>query len=485
MNKKVIVALLLTHGIKDSTGKEFTEQTPDAEFETGLNALATKKDLLAEDRFKAIEAKLDLAETKRITDKVLTHVEAGRITNDEAAIWVAAARTDEKGTLAILDAKPSALEAGFAVSASGRIELGETRRESASNAVQRFEPVARIIESHKALPKLSKNGGISRDEAVFNEVLANWDAIYAQALKQDVRRGITPMNANSITGFTTAFLLSGSLTPLQNVWAPLMAFSKDYSPDPYKPLATPTLKNSTAASSTLTDATNFAQGNSTVGALTATMHQYTQPFQISNTDLNSGLRMEDLVTINRGAFANKIIDVALAPVTAANFTATPVISAPAAFGFSDSAYLQGQLQKADIVNLILDGTYLASLSNTPGFFQQAGTVFGSNTAWQAFGWNMICKNSRWTGAGNNIKGFACNPQALIGIMGLPLTPPNIGQGGIFNVETVTIPGLNISVAIYTWWDVNARTMWTSFDVMAGFALGDATAGILVASGTPS
>ncbi len=472
MNKKTIVALLVTHGIKTPDGKDLTENSTDLELETALAALAKKPGADVAAQFAAINAKLELSETKRVTNEVLQRVKAGKITNEDAPVWIAAAVKDEAGTLAILD-KKEAVEEGAAINFSfNRVSMGEKEKTPLAHAMKSFEPVAKIIEDSKG-----------NKAAVHTTLMADWDNIYAEACRRDARKGMQPMNANSISGFTTAFLLSGSLTPLQNVWAPLMAISKDYSPDPYKPLATATLKNPTAASATLTNATNFAQGNSTVGALTVTMNQYTQPFQISNLDLNSGLRMEDLVTINRAAFANKIIDVALTPVTAANFPGTPVISSAAAFGFAELALLQGRLQKSDIANLILDGTYVASVANTPGFFQQAGTVFGANTAWSAFGWNMIAKNSRWTGAGANIIGFACNPQALIGVMGLPLNPVNF-PGGIFNVETVQIPGLNISVALYTWWDVNARTMWTSYDVMAGFSLGDGTAGYLVASNTP-
>ena len=277
-----------------------------------------------------------------------------------------------------------------------------------------FAPVANILSQHKGNP-----------QAARKELLKNWDGIIAAATKQDIKKGLMPMNANSISGFTTAFLLSGSLTPLQNKWAPLGAISRDYSPDPYKPLATATLKNPTAASATLTDATTFNSGNSTVGALTATMHQYTQPFQINNTDLNSGLRMEDLITINQAAFADKVIGVALAPVTVANFGAATVTSSAAAFGFNELATLQGALQKANKKNLILDGTYIARVANTPGFFQQAGTVNGNPGAWSAFGWDGIYLNSNWSGAGTNIKGIALDPQALFGIIGLPLTPVGV------------------------------------------------------------
>jgi len=423
---------------------------------------------VSRDEFNNLITALAAQNKAAVEAKVLAFVATGHITNDEAPIYVAAAMNDEAGTLAILNKKEPAINGSV-------ISFGASVNMPAGEGVLQLPEVANIVNEAKG------------DQSVaFRKVMANWETLYKKAQAMDLKRGMQPMNANSISGFLTAFLLSGSLTPLQNKWAPLMALCRDYSTDPYKPLATATLKNPTAASATLTDATTFNSGNSTVGALTATMHQYTQPFQINNTDLNSGLRMEDLVTINQAAFADKIISVALAPVTAANFNASgdAIISSAAAFGFNELATAQGLIQKANKRNLILDGTYIARIANTPGFFQQSGTVNGNPGAWSAFGWDGIYLNSNWTGAGANIKGIALDPQAIFGIMGLPLTPVSGAGGGIFNVNTITIPGVNVSVAIYTWWDVNTRTMWTSYDLVAGFGLGDGTAGKLIASGTP-
>jgi hypothetical protein len=244
------------------------------------------------------------------------------------------------------------------------------------------------------------------------------------------------------------------------------------------------LKHVTAGATAQTDATNFESGDSTVAALSVTMHQYTVSFQVTNSDLNSGLRMENLVKINTANFANKVTEVATAPITVATFTNTPVISAAAAFGFSDLATLQASLKKSPIKNLILDGSYIARIANTPGFFQLAGTVGGASAgqtgAWKAFGWDLIAQLSDWTGADANVQGFACNPQAIVGITGLPLTPPNI-PGGILQQTTMVVPGLEIPVAAYNWFNPSTRTMWCSYDIMLGVTAGDTSAGTIVKS----
>ena len=111
--------LLLEHSIKNSAGKDFAETDTDAEFETGLKTLAKKPGLAADARMQAIEAQLAAAETRRVTDKVLTYVEAGKITNEEAEIFVAAALNDETKTFALLDKKEASIPGGSPLSWSG------------------------------------------------------------------------------------------------------------------------------------------------------------------------------------------------------------------------------------------------------------------------------------------------------------------------------------------------------------------------------
>src|ERR1051325_2781715 len=149
----------------------------------------------------------------------------------------------------------------------------------------------------------------------FRALKAAWDGLHTHGLELDRRGQAIAGNSYSST-LTTAFLMDGAVTDLQNRWAALAAFSVNFSTDPYKPKATGELKHVTVGSTTGTDLTNFETGtaaDATVVPATVVMHQYTQPFQVSNTDLQSGLRMGDLVTINSALFANKVIEVGTAP----------------------------------------------------------------------------------------------------------------------------------------------------------------------------
>jgi hypothetical protein len=337
----------------------------------------------------------------------------------------------------------------------------------------------RIVEGLSPLEKIQAEH--KTPQARNAEYLKNWDSLMADAMKRGSAPGL-PVAANTYSAtLVTAKLLDGAITDLQNVWAPLGAFTLDFDPDAYKPNAVCILKHVTAGAATQTDATDFESGgNSTVAPVSITPHQYTQNFQVSNADLNNGLRMENLTKINTGNFANKVIEVATVPITVAIFGAATVTSSAAAFSFTDLATLQAALKKSPIKNLILDGAYIARIANTPGFFQSAGVVGGNPGAWKAFGWDLIAQNTDWTGAGANVVGFACAPQAIAGVVGLPLTPGGI-PGGILAMNTEQVPGLNITIAAFTWFSTKTRTLWSSLDVILGVKECDTTAGFVITS----
>jgi ATP-dependent protease ClpP protease subunit len=331
----------------------------------------------------------------------------------------------------------------------------------------------------------------------------DWNQILIEACRRDVRSGSVkdplfaalasaginpfsnqqmpfPQNANTITSVLTSFLMDGSVTDLQNRWAMLRAFSMDTRPDGYKPLAPGILKHVTAFSTAQTDPTSYESGNSTVAPVTVTPHEHSVSYQISNIDLNSGVRMQDLVTGNTANFANVVIEAAIAPISVANFGAATVIRAAELFSFTDLATLQAALKKSSIKNLIIDGSYIARISNVPGFFQVAGTVGGSPQAWKPYGWDGIYNNTDWTGSAANAQGFACNPQAIGGIIGLPILP-SVNTSGVFSSSTMTVDGLDIQVLAEAWFNPATRTSWNSLRCIDGFAKVDATAGFILTS----
>jgi hypothetical protein len=305
------------------------------------------------------------------------------------------------------------------------------------------------------------------------------------------RNGVMPVAANTFSAsLTTNFLITGAVTQLSPKFAPLRAFARDNSVDPYKPLATGQMKftqSSQDGTDVQTNETNWetaGHSDSTVNNVQITVSQYSSIMHVTNSELNSGLRMEDLVTAKLATLGAKVTQVIVTPITAANFTATPVIIAPAAFGFSDMATLWGQLKKAAIKNLILDGEYLARIINNPTLFQATPVVPGAG--WKNVnGWDFVGLNTDWSAAGSNVRGFACDPQAIGVIQGLPLNPPEGIPGNTLMLGQFTLPGVDVSIATYVWFSLATRTLFASYDLMLGAAKLDATAGVVVASGTPT
>ena len=328
----------------------------------------------------------------------------------------------------------------------------------------------------------------ARYEAFKND----FGRILNDAFSRDRKLGVRNENTFA-AGITTNFLIVGAITKLGPQVAALKAFSRDNSVDPYKPLATGVQKFNTTVqdgSDTLTDATDFSTGgDSTLTGPTIAIHQYTQTMHLTNAQLNSGIRMADLIEAKLGSLKSKIAQVATAPITVANFgtlagttgAIAPLVLAAAAFGFGDLATLQGGLKKSGIKNVILDGEYIARIANTPGFFQAAGVVGGMEGAWKAFGWDLIALLTEWSGAGANISGFACNPQAIGIVAGLPLNPLEGIPGNVVQTGVAQLAGPDIAIATYLWMDANARTMRATYDIMLGATAVDTSAGILVKS----
>lgn len=324
-------------------------------------------------------------------------------------------------------------------------------------------------------------------QAIYSELRAGeYEKAMAHAKRSDVRA-----ENNFAAGITTNFLIMGAITQLGPKCCTLKAFSRSTDTDPYKPLATGVQKFNTTAQTgndVMTNATDFtgqsndggAAGDSTLTGIDIAVNQYTQPLHLTSQQLNSGVRLADLIEAKLGSFLSKIVQVVTTPITVANFSMlAPLIQPQAAFGFSDLATLQGQLEKSRIKNLLLAGTYIARISNTPGFFQKTGTLGGLEQAWSGFGWDLVGLNTEWQAADPNVQGFACNPQAIGVIVGLPQEP--VDGDNVIQTGTAILPGVNAAVQTNLWMDANARTMRATYDIMLGASLVDNTAGIIIKS----
>lgn len=472
MNREQMIALLNKWGVKfdkdasDEALNKLVEAGKPQHQQTQVVNVVTLADFNAEKR-------------RRIRAEIVRRGE-NKIANDKIEWWVNQAMQDEDEVYSQIDALPQNRVGDEPV--GGSIFEGETQTVNGFHG-RPTEKAANLFKQN------------TTPEARWNALKQEWPTLLKDAAAQDARRG-TVLAANSFAaGITTNFLIQGAITQLGPQIAPLAAFSRDNTIDPYKPLATGVLKFNTTAqdgSTTLTDPTSWGptSGDSTLAAPTIAVHQYSEPLYLTNAQLNSGIRMADLIVAKLGSFRAKIASVVLANITKANFGTTagttgadvPLVSAFDAFGFSDLAKLQGALQKSTIKNVILDGRYIARISNSPTFFQQAGVVGGMRNAWSAFGWDLIALNSTGWPSAENCYGFACNPQAIGIIAGLPINPPEGIPGNIVQTGVAQLVGPDVAVATYLWFDANSRTLCASYDIMLGSTAVDKTAGVMVVTG---
>jgi len=287
------------------------------------------------------------------------------------------------------------------------------------------------------------------------------------------------MSNSYASSLLTQILEEQATTILSDVLAPVSAFARQFSVDRYKPKATAQCKFVTGGATTMKNTGDFEDDTNTGSNVTnceIAPDLYTQSFQVSNSDLNSGLRLADLVEKNVRVFGESLLDAIFTPITDSNF-ATAVTRGDLAFTWGDMQTARGALKKSPVKNAILDGEYMARIGNAPVFYQRTGTQSGEGQGWRAFGWDGVYECSRWSGAGANIRGFFCGQTALGVLAGLPLT----GANATLESKVFTLPGLELSVQANTWFSLKTRSMFASYDLVLGTSLLDRTCGFLLKS----
>jgi hypothetical protein len=274
-------------------------------------------------------------------------------------------------------------------------------------------------------------------------------------------------------------MASSVLTVLGNRLAPLRAFSTDFTTDILTQQANVQVKKATTGSAPQTNPTDFETGDTTLTNVNVLVNHVSKSFQITSKEYNQQFRLEDLFQINAQLFADNIMNRAIAPVTAANFP-TNVTIAQASFSATNAKTLWGSVAKSMRRHLLLDGVGFANLLPTSGEnFQLAGEGSSSYRP-GAYGYDGIILNTNWTGAGANIYGFACGPEAVAVAAGIPDIPDAVAAQ-LYGSRLIAIEQLGLTVQLNYWGSTKTRTDWASIDVMFGSALGDNTAGAHIKS----
>lgn len=277
-----------------------------------------------------------------------------------------------------------------------------------------------------------------------------------------------------------------SLTYLGNILAPFNAFSTDFSTETFTQGQNVRIPVSTVGATAQTNPTNWESGDSNISNVNVLVNQYSISFQLTPRELNNGFRLDQLVDINLQNFGNKLIDVAFAPFTSVagtNFSNITVAQASLTGANLQTAW--AAIAKVPTKNLILDGTAYSKLLPT-----SLTTEIGPRPGLAGF--DGIYLNTRWTGAGTNIYGFAGGSGAVAMVSGLPETNSDGMDGLEQSVVSIQLGGRGtlgqgptgpvLPVLTSTWLSMATRTRWVSFDVMLGAAAtGDSNSGILFKS----
>lgn len=262
-------------------------------------------------------------------------------------------------------------------------------------------------------------------------------------------------------------------TVIGNQFAPWAAFASDFSEDAYNQGQAVQIPLASAGATAQTNPTNWESGDSTLANVPVTVNGYSVSFHITPLQMNNSFRLAQLMDINVQQFVNKVNDVAVAPFNSTHWT--NFIEAAATFSASNLKTIWGGIAKSPQKNIILDGSYYKN------FLPTETTNLTGRTGISGF--DGVYLNTRWTGAGTNVVGFAGGPQCVAYVSGLPNyddeTRADLNSTPV-NIEIA--PGKMLPVLMSTWLSRATRTRWASLDIMFGASKLDNTQGYLIKSG---
>jgi hypothetical protein len=287
---------------------------------------------------------------------------------------------------------------------------------------------------------------------------------------QRVRREFQPRSANTFdAALVPDHLADGMVIVANNRLAAIRTFSRDFSLDPIAPGKTVQVKKATATSAVQRNPTNWETGDTDVDNIPVTVTQVSKSFHITQAQANQGFRIDELAEINSFVVVNDISDLWTILLKVANGPAALTIGAAAIFDKGVLATIRAAAKNFRRTGLVLDGDYTARLYSevNPSTFKMAPQGDAG-----AFGFENLAEQNRWTAADANTVGITSSPDAIAVASGLPVE--NLPRSEYEEVRNVTLPGIELTVVIHVWGSRASRTIWASYDLMFGAALGDTT-----------
>ena len=485
--------------------------------------------------FRALQAQLASERKSRIEariDRLITS--ENRLSNDERADALTRALADES-YLDVIAKRPTLFTAGSPLTGSHDIEVNGNFLDQ----LRDLRPATQVPHAIGGMAAISACERYQKRKNGWAQMVQQARAMDDRGMKpraehvsnphvKFVRMGTTPDGQAytmpiAASTYSTALIVDqladGAITQLVNTFAPLRLFTRDFMPSPFSPLSNLQIRLVTQAAGALgnTNANKLGKGTGTetygstqayetgdhtVSAVNVTMYEYFRSFFCTAQDLMSGLRIEQLANYAMLTLGTDVMQDTLALLNSSAFSAGPLGGTMYAHygnfqwnssGASDMATLRAQLGKSSIKNALIDPVLFSKLVTIPvvNAVPLGVPMANPNTFRNVFGWDEIAETTAWAtgqGAGGStysygspIIGFGCNPQAIAVGCRLPILPPEGVPGNTITMAQVEIPGLDLTVAIFSWFSLNYRTLWNSFDIVYGALAGDLTAGCVIKS----
>jgi len=295
--------------------------------------------------------------------------------------------------------------------------------------------------------------------------------------------------ANDLQNVNLAKLAQESLPAFVETFAPLNAFTTDFSTE----IASSGASIGTRYVDALTGNGDMSGGYAaasedvTYNPVTVTLDKW-KGFTIGFTDLERSKAefslKDDFIIPGLEVVGSLFFNDLWALVTAANFAADTTIAA-ANWDRDDLADLNATLNTAKIVktgrSVVQNPDYYASMLKTLNSGEIPGITEGKMEAIAP----RIAKFDQWESTladdnGENLGAFACQKSALVIAARQIIADEMQTNAGVQNT-TVIVPGLGLPVRMREWYDANNGIQYLNMNVLYGMSVGKPTAGVRVKS----
>ncbi len=249
----------------------------------------------------------------------------------------------------------------------------------------------------------------------------------------------------------TRELIQQTFAAKANVLPPLASiFNVREVPAPLAPSRIVEIATATSTASTIVDGADFESGNSTVSNTEVTLHQLSKQFGFTSAELQSGITVESVLSKAIEDFTGDIVDAIMAPVTTANYS-TALTVGEAAFTEADLQALFSSVASRER-KILLSTPYFSKI----------------RVSWTPPG-AVIHEFSRWSGAGANIVGLACDPAGLVVVHSTP-NQTAVARSPI-TIQTVNVQALGINAQFSSWSTPGTRSLRCALVAYVGSAVG--------------